>query len=191
MGSPRRARCGGRGDARWLHLRVQTRTDRPRRATGSRWAAGTLSSHGHFLCDLKLGPPERAPVTKMMESKLPERLRGRRVLVVEDEYFIADDVAAELAALGADVVGPVPDLARAMAFVASSEPIDLAVLDINLQGEAVYPVADALMTRQVPFVFATGYGPSLIPDRYGDVQRWEKPYDHRDLARMLPSLFTS
>ena len=129
-------------------------------------------------------------MTEMAESKLPDRLQGRRVLVVEDEYFVADDVATELRALGADVVGPVPDLVRAMEIVASGERIDLAVLDINLQGETVYPVADALKTRLVPFVFATGYAQSLIPESYGDVPRWEKPYDHRVLARMLPNLLT-
>lgn len=124
----------------------------------------------------------------MGEKKPPDGLQGRRVLVVEDEYFIADDVANELGSLGAQVIGPVPDLARAMEIIGSGEPIDLAVLDINLSGETVYPVADALKTRQVPFVFATGYGQSLIAEGYQDVPRWEKPYDHRDLARMLPSL---
>jgi CheY-like chemotaxis protein len=124
----------------------------------------------------------------MDPSKLPGGLQGRRVLVVEDEYFIADDVATELVSVGAHVVGPVPDLPGAIEVIASGEPIDVAVLDINLQGETVYPLADALRERQVPFVFATGYGHALIPEGYRDVPRWEKPHDHRELARMLPNL---
>jgi CheY-like chemotaxis protein len=129
-------------------------------------------------------------MTRTGETQLVGGLLGRRVLVVEDEYFIADDVATELTALGAHVVGPASDLQQAMEFIAADESIDLAVLDINLQGDTVYPLADALRTKQVPFVFATGYGESLIPDGYRDVPRWEKPYDHRHLARMLPGLLT-
>lgn len=113
------------------------------------------------------------------------------MLVVEDEYFIADDVAAELRVLGAKVLGPIPDLAGALKFIASGEPIDIAVLDINLQDEAVYPLADELITRRIPFVFATGYGESLVADSYETIPRWEKPYSHRDLVRMLPTLLPS
>lgn len=112
-------------------------------------------------------------------------LSGRRVLVVEDEYYLADDLARALRARGADVVGPVPSLERALA-AASSESIDFAVLDLNLKGDHGFPVADALAERNVPFVFATGYDDTVIPDRHRDVKRWEKPFDMDALLADLP-----
>lgn len=114
-------------------------------------------------------------------------LENRRVLVVEDEYFIADDIATALRKLGAEVVGPVPDRNRALTRLAS-ERIDLAVLDINLRGDLVYPLADTLRECRVPFVFATGYDRRAIASGYEDVPRWEKPFDHDKLARSLPPL---
>ena len=115
-------------------------------------------------------------------------LEGRRVLVIEDEYFIVDDISRALTKLGAEVVGPAPDLEHATAFLSSGERIDSAVLDINLHGELVYPVADALRARGVPFLFATGDDQTAIPASYEDVPRWEKPFDHNALARVLPTL---
>jgi CheY-like chemotaxis protein len=114
-------------------------------------------------------------------------LAHRRVLVVEDEYFIADDMARALQKLGAEVVGPVPTRDKALALVEAGR-VDAAVLDINLRGQTVFPVADALRERGVPFVFATGYDPSTVPAEYQDVPRWEKPFDPQVLAKMLPSV---
>ena len=114
-------------------------------------------------------------------------VRPRRVLVVEDEYYLAQDLARALQKLGAQVVGPVPTLEAALALI-GAEPVDAAVLDINLRGEEVYPVADALAERGIPFVFATGYDRSSIPATYQDVPRWEKPFDPHELAKGLPGL---
>ncbi len=69
-----------------------------------------------------------------------------------------------------------------------ADRLDLAVLDINLEGEKVFPVADALEARSVPFLFATGYDAGGVPDRFLDVPRWEKPFDPHALVRMLPRL---
>ena len=118
-------------------------------------------------------------------------LAGCRVLVVEDEYFIADDIARALWQLGAEVVGPVADQREAMALVEETKRIDGAVLDINLRGEMIYPVADALQERGVPFVFATGYDQSTVPAQYAAVPRWEKPFDPTVLVRALPRLVRS
>ena len=115
-------------------------------------------------------------------------LAHRRVLVVEDEYYLADDMAQALARLGAEVVGPVPTRDKALALLASGEKIDAAVLDINLKGETVFPVADALAARGVSFVFATGYDESAVPPAYRDVPRWEKPFNPQALAKALPGL---
>lgn len=115
-------------------------------------------------------------------------LQGRRVLVVEDEYFIADDVRKALRTLGAEVVGPVPTREEALAILSSGQEIHLAVLDINLQDQMVYPVADALRGRDVPFVFATGYDAGSVAEGYLDVPRWEKPFDPDKLAGALAGL---
>ena len=66
--------------------------------------------------------------------------------------------------------------------------VDLAILDINLNGQTVYPVADELARREIPFVFATGYDPTTIPDHYRELPRWQKPFDADALARVLASM---
>lgn len=116
-------------------------------------------------------------------------LEGMRILVVEDEYLIADDMRDVLLGAGADVVGPVPNVTAAASLVASEERIDAALLDINLGGTIVFGFADTLKTRAVPFAFATGYDSSVIPDRFADVPRLEKPVKARNvLAAFKPLL---
>jgi CheY-like chemotaxis protein len=114
-------------------------------------------------------------------------LTYQRVLIVEDEYFIADDMAQALTKLGAQVVGPVPSTEKALALL-TEEPVDAAILDINLKGQMVYPVADALREQGVPFVFATGYDAEGVPEAYKDVPRWEKPFKPEELAKALPTI---
>jgi len=112
-------------------------------------------------------------------------MSGRRLLIVEDEYLLAEDMRQALEAAGATVIGPVGTLARAIAMVDSVAGIDAAVLDINLAGEAVYPVAEKLLSRGVPFVFVTGYETDAIPKCFARVPVLEKPVDMTALARML------
>ncbi|WP_132254860.1 response regulator [Methylobacterium segetis] len=109
-----------------------------------------------------------------------------RVLVVEDEYFLADDVARALSAHGAEVIGPVGTLSEAEN-LARSRPLDAALLDINLRGEMSYPVADILRERNVSVVFTTGYGEALIPPSYAYAPVWQKP---AEIDRCLPDLVT-
>ena len=113
------------------------------------------------------------------------RLDGLRLLVVEDDYFLADEMARALSARGAEVVGPVGGVDDALDLIGSEVPLHGAVLDLNLQGEQAYPVADLLAERNVPFVFATGYDASAIPARFAGVKRYEKPVDAAGLARAL------
>lgn len=117
-------------------------------------------------------------------SKL-EALAGRRVLLVEDDYFIVSDMQREFEDDGAEVLGPVSRVQEALDLIAASPEIDVAVLDINLHDEMVYPVADALRARGVPFVFATGYERTMIPARYADVALCTKPVLPREILRAL------
>lgn len=119
----------------------------------------------------------------MAKDMTASALRGWRVLVVEDDYLIASDLKAELKGAGAEVLGPVPDLAGAMALLGSAP--DGAILDVNLGGEMVFPLADELRERRIPFVFATGYECGSIPERYARHPCLEKPLAVRDVARAL------
>src|SRR3712207_5045929 len=112
-------------------------------------------------------------------------LQGRRILVVEDEYMMADDLRRDLEKAGAEVVGPVPSVADALRLMAQADILDGAILDVNLRGEKAYLVADALRERGVPFVLATGYEQWALPEAYKDVPRCDKPIDLRHLARAL------
>ena len=84
-------------------------------------------------------------------------LCDRRILVVEDEYLIAFTLSDRLEGVGSIVVGPVPSVERAIKTVESNPEIDAAILDVNLGGAKAYPVADALLAGNIPFVFASGY----------------------------------
>src|SRR5574338_1291615 len=103
-------------------------------------------------------------------------LSGKRVLLVEDEYYIADDLRRTLNAAGADVVGPFSTVAKACDAV-EEVTFDCAVIDLNLHGESAVAVADRLVEKGASFAIATGYGSSAVPDRLKDVPRIEKPFN--------------
>ena len=113
-----------------------------------------------------------------------DKLSGQRVLIVEDEYFLAQDLAEYLNHLGVEVVGPVGTVTDALELLHYAD-IQGAVLDIDLRGERVYPVADVLEQKQVPFVFASGYGGELEANAYTDIPRCIKPLDFAELANTL------
>lgn len=110
---------------------------------------------------------------------------GRRILIVEDDFFIADDLAAMMEGAGVTVIGPVATLPEAMKLIERTEQLDGAILDINLRGEMAYELADALQARGVPVVFATGYDPAAIPARYAGVPLCQKPILPEQIARAL------
>jgi CheY-like chemotaxis protein len=97
-----------------------------------------------------------------------------RVLVVEDEFLVAMDIESMLEQLGCQVVASVPRLLKALD-VASKLDFDLAVLDINLAGEVVYPLAFRLAQRGTPFLFTTGYSTSSLPNELSDRPLLRKP----------------
>lgn len=122
-------------------------------------------------------------------STLPhDALLNRRVLVAEDEYFIARDIGRALHGLGAEVVGPVPSRAEVQEILATGDRLDAAILDINLDGEMIFPAIEALRVRGIPVVFATGYDQAAVPVQYRDIPRWQKPFDPQALVQALPNL---
>ncbi|MER2267076.1 response regulator [Methylobacterium oxalidis] len=114
-------------------------------------------------------------------------LTGRRVLVVEDQYLLACDMAQALGAEGAQVIGPVPDLQRGLT-LSRTQALDAAILDINLPGEDVYRLAEELMRKGVPIVFATGVDDAVLPPGFSGVPRLEKPLLIDDLLRVVARL---
>jgi CheY-like chemotaxis protein len=120
----------------------------------------------------------------MLPSEPSEALAWR-VLVVEDEFLVAADIALMLEELGCHPIGPIGDLEAAVR-AAADEPLDAALLDVNLHGRSAIPVADALAARGVPFVFCTGYDARL--PRHGDAPRLAKPFQTRELRRAILAL---
>ena len=114
-------------------------------------------------------------------------LAGVTVLVVEDEFYLADDLRRALLAQGATVAGPVGTVHHALALVDARLP-DFAVLDVNVKGEMIFPLAEALRERGVPFIFATGYDAAVLPAPYADVERWEKPFAAQRLVERIIAL---
>jgi len=113
-------------------------------------------------------------------------LEGRRILVVEDDYLVALTVVELLEDAGAEVIGPYSNAQEAVAMVTSGTvDIDAGILDVNLDGETSFPVADALAERQIFFIFATGYGGSVLGDPYQNYPRCQKPFDPADLFQRL------
>ena len=117
----------------------------------------------------------------------PLSLSGTRVLVVEDEYFIADDVRRILSGAGAEIVGPVATVAKAQQAIDRAN-FDCVVLDLTLQGESAIPVADRLVADSHVFAIATGYGSPAIPEHLKGLPRIEKPYDPKALLKLLEQL---
>jgi CheY-like chemotaxis protein len=114
-------------------------------------------------------------------------LEGVRVLVVEDEYLVAVLIEEILESAGCVVTGPIPRLPEALDAV-DRDTYDAAVLDINLGGDRIDPVAKALSKRNVPFAFVTGYGALGLPGDYAERPRLCKPFKIADLLGMVSNL---
>lgn len=113
---------------------------------------------------------------------------SKRILVVEDEPFIALSLADMLCELGFVVAGCVSNVAAALELI-GREQIDGALLDVNLGSQRIDPVADVLAKRSCPFIFTTGYGPSGIPAAYANRAVLQKPFGMNDLALILHAEF--
>ena len=116
--------------------------------------------------------------------KRESALAGMRVLVVEDDMIVALDIKRALTDAACTVVGPVAFLEEAVR-LAREEPLDAAVVDINLNGDPAYPVTEALAERGVPFVFITGYGDRDVAEGYRARPRLRKPFSPDELRQVL------
>jgi two-component sensor histidine kinase len=127
-----------------------------------------------------LGEVEETPLRATV------RLPGRRIMLVEDEPLVAMMMTQVISDLGAKVVGPFGSVAEAIS--ANSADIDAAVLDVNVGGELVYPVADRLTRRGTPVIFLTGYDSKSIDPRFASAGVLTKPIDEVELAGALADL---
>ncbi|HYD44349.1 MAG TPA: response regulator [Phenylobacterium sp.] len=114
-------------------------------------------------------------------------LAGLKVLVVEDEMMVSMLIEDMLGDLGCQVIGPAARLDEAMALVKDAE-IDCAVLDVNLGGQPIFPLADLLREKGRPFAFATGYGDAALRDVDKGVPVLQKPFRESDLRRIISQL---
>ena len=114
----------------------------------------------------------------------------KRVLVVEDEYLIRMLLEDMLADLGYGVAAAVGTVAEASAFATSGD-FNAAILDVNLDGQEIFPVADILAGRSLPFVFVTGYGERSLPDRYRDRPALQKPFQAEQLSATLADMLAA
>jgi DNA-binding response OmpR family regulator len=114
-------------------------------------------------------------------------LEGARILVVEDEFLVAMLLEDILESAGCVVAGPIPRIADALAAV-DRETYDAAVLDVNLAGERIDPVANALSQRNIPFMFVTGYSATAVPGGFAERPRLCKPFKMGDLLNTLSNL---
>lgn len=108
--------------------------------------------------------------------------QGRRVLIVEDDYFVATELANEFRAANAEVIGPCASLAEATLLAGTSH---MAVLDVDLKGQMVFPLADRMLRDGVPFVFYTGFDQPLLPPRFADVVCINKPMSPQATVQVL------
>lgn len=131
----------------------------------------------------RAGPPRPNDERDAEAGEVPS-LEGLRILVVEDEFLLALEVEAALIDFGCSVIGPFAKLSKALD-AARSERLDAAVLDINLNGEMVFPLAEYLDSQGIPFVFLTGYVSSSVPDRYRDFKRLQKPLRAETLRKVF------
>lgn len=119
--------------------------------------------------------------------KAPSRAR---IFVAEDEFLVAVLLQQDLELAGYEVVGPFSRLSDALD-AAERESFDLALLDLNMNGQMAYPLADRLAARAIPFIVLSGYGTMDLPERLREAPRLSKPYDSAALIRQIERLLTT
>lgn len=133
--------------------------------------------------------PANAALAERKRLRTSGLFNGAKALIVEDEALLALELDEVLRSAGFNVVGPFGNLAKALQ-AAKCESIDIAILDTNLNGEMVYPVASELALRGVPFLFLTGYDSSNLPEHFRPTPRMSKPFDHLHLIDQVKSIMS-
>jgi CheY-like chemotaxis protein len=121
----------------------------------------------------------------IQHSAIQATLEGRQILIVEDDCVTAMDLAETLSAAGARVIGPAGTIASAFELLQRRPQLDIALLDVEVEGAFVFDVADELVKLEVPIVFTTGYERSEIPARFRTARHCEKPIGIAAIARAL------
>lgn len=122
-----------------------------------------------------------------MTERTGADLTGWRVLLVEDQMIIAMEIEDILRDMGCAIVGPVGTLEAAVG-LAREGPLDAAILDVNLDGDKVFSVAEALQARGIPFIFSTGYGEAALPEKWRGPLRLSKPFTRAQLETLMRSI---
>ena len=122
-----------------------------------------------------------------MRNKAEDGLAGRRILVVEDETMLALVIEDTIGALGCEIVGPIYRLDTALR-LAKEEDLDAAILDVSIRDQKIYPVAEQLLARGIPFVLASGYGDWALPENLRSHPRLTKPFTVEALKSQVRSL---
>jgi CheY-like chemotaxis protein len=137
---------------------------------------------------LETGAPHRATVFGgALDMSGEADLSGHRIMVIEDDYYLATDVSRALQGAGANVIGPCPNEEVARAELAEQRP-NAVVMDVNLGTGASFKLAEYLKDNLIPFVFVTGYDLDVIPEEFADVQRLEKPVQLRQVVNSIAKL---
>jgi DNA-binding response OmpR family regulator len=116
-----------------------------------------------------------------------QNLKGHRILVVEDEYFVANDAAEALQEAGAEVLGPARTEDAAMREIQDGTP-DAALLDVKLGSTTSFMLAETLKNRGIPFVFITGFDQNMIPPKFQGIDRLAKPISPQKIVEALATL---
>jgi DNA-binding response OmpR family regulator len=141
----------------------------------------------HFAPPGAHGPGRSTIVAEELPVARTTSIRGKCVLLVEDEPLVALMMSQMIRDLGGEVLGPFGTLAETAGVDFSG--VDAAVLDVNVAGELVYPLAERLAVAETPLVFLTGYDAKSIDSRFSGSNILTKPIDERELAAVLASLF--
>jgi CheY-like chemotaxis protein len=139
-------------------------------------------------------PAPAKPASSLPPAGAVELRRGRRwsdrlphaaILVVEDEYWVAETLAQEIAFDGNTVIGPAATSAKALALLDATPNIGAAILDVRLGEETAFAIAERLREREIPFVFFTGFDDIPWPPHFRSAPKISKTADWRDLKRIL------
>ena len=122
---------------------------------------------------------------------MTDALTGRNILIVEDESLVAMLLETILEDMGCAIVGPISNIDDALKLLADNVPLDGALLDVNVAGREVFPVAVALQAKGIPFVFSTGYGEGGLPVEWRGLPVIQKPFTEAAVHDALVKALTT